>query len=134
MPRNPNKIEYSGRFPEGFEVFASIPDPRDGGKASHRRRGVERQPQRPKQPYARIERLGLRAGITLAQAFYGGKTNEITAIPKLFEILNLKGVVVTIDANPETPLLLVAGRGGSGRFPHAPLSYECACAASTCSR
>jgi hypothetical protein len=23
MPRNPHKIDYSGRFPQGFEVFAS---------------------------------------------------------------------------------------------------------------
>jgi hypothetical protein len=38
------------------------------------------------------------AGITLAQAFVGEKTNEITAIPELLEMLNLKGAVVTIDA------------------------------------
>ena len=37
------------------------------------------------------------AGITLAQAFVGEKTNEITAIPQLLEMLNLKGAVVTID-------------------------------------
>jgi len=34
------------------------------------------------------------AGITLAQAFVGEKTNEITAIPELLEMLNLKGAVV----------------------------------------
>lgn len=38
------------------------------------------------------------AGITLAQVFVGEKTNEITAIPELLEMLNLKGAVVTIDA------------------------------------
>ena len=38
------------------------------------------------------------AGITLAQAFVGEKSNEITAIPELLEMLNLKGAVVTIDA------------------------------------
>ena len=38
------------------------------------------------------------AGITLAQAFVGEKTNEITAIPELLEMLNLKGAIVTIDA------------------------------------
>ena len=27
MPRNPNKIDYSSGFPQGFEVFASIQDP-----------------------------------------------------------------------------------------------------------
>lgn len=35
MPRNPNKIDYSGGFPEGFEVFASIQDPRNGGNTRH---------------------------------------------------------------------------------------------------
>lgn len=38
------------------------------------------------------------SGITLAQAFVGEKTNEITAIPQLLEMLNLKGAIVTIDA------------------------------------
>ena len=38
------------------------------------------------------------SGITLAQAFVGEKTNEITAIPELLEMLNLKGAIVTIDA------------------------------------
>ncbi|MGB0992430.1 MAG: ISAs1 family transposase [Akkermansiaceae bacterium] len=37
-------------------------------------------------------------GITLAQCFVGEKSNEITAIPELLEILNLEGAVVTIDA------------------------------------
>jgi hypothetical protein len=35
MPRNPNKIGYSGGFPQGFEVFASIQDPRNGGNTRH---------------------------------------------------------------------------------------------------
>jgi hypothetical protein len=35
MPRNPNKTDYSGGFPEGFEVFASIRDPRNGGNTRH---------------------------------------------------------------------------------------------------
>jgi predicted transposase YbfD/YdcC len=30
--------------------------------------------------------------------FVGEKTHEITAIPELLEMLNLKGAVVTIDA------------------------------------
>lgn len=38
------------------------------------------------------------SGITLAQAFADEKSNEITAIPKLLKLLNLKDVVVTIDA------------------------------------
>lgn len=35
MPRNPNKIDYSGGFPPGFEVFAFIQDPRNGGHTRH---------------------------------------------------------------------------------------------------
>jgi hypothetical protein len=35
MPRNPDKTDYSQGFPEGFEVFVSINDPRDGGHTLH---------------------------------------------------------------------------------------------------
>ena len=37
-------------------------------------------------------------GMTLAQEFVTEKSNEITAIPKLLEKLDLKGHIVTIDA------------------------------------
>ncbi len=37
-------------------------------------------------------------GITLGQVAADGKSNEITAIPQLIELLDLKGCVVTIDA------------------------------------
>lgn len=37
-------------------------------------------------------------GLTLAQAFVDEKSNEITAIPELLKMLNIKGAVVTIDA------------------------------------
>lgn len=37
-------------------------------------------------------------GITLAQNFVSEKSNEITAIPELLNLLNLKGAVVSIDA------------------------------------
>jgi len=37
-------------------------------------------------------------GIVLGQIAVGDKSNEITAIPKLIEFLDLKGLVVTIDA------------------------------------
>jgi len=37
-------------------------------------------------------------GITLAQVFVDEKSNEITAIPKLLEMLDLEGHIVTIDA------------------------------------
>jgi predicted transposase YbfD/YdcC len=182
MPRNPNKIDYSGGFPEGFEVFSSIQDPRDGGNTRHyfgeilfiafaavlcgvrsyelmeefaelRESWLRKWLKLPNsipcantfsrvfqaiEPTAFAEciaahlaRIGFvmqggqiaidgkalrgsrsgqsthlhavsawacEAGITLAQAFVGEKTNEITAIPELLEMLNLKGAVVTIDA------------------------------------
>jgi predicted transposase YbfD/YdcC len=37
-------------------------------------------------------------GLTLGQVAVGAKSNEITAIPRLIELLDLKGCVVTIDA------------------------------------
>jgi|SRR5262245_20003010 len=37
-------------------------------------------------------------GLTLGQVAVDGKSNEITAIPRLIELLDLKGCVVTIDA------------------------------------
>lgn len=38
------------------------------------------------------------AGLVLAQRAVDGKSNEITAIPELLGMLNLKGAIVTIDA------------------------------------
>jgi predicted transposase YbfD/YdcC len=38
------------------------------------------------------------AGLVLAQRAVDGKSNEITAIPELLEMLNLRGAIVTIDA------------------------------------
>ena len=35
MPRNPDKIDYSGGLPEGFESFAILEDPRTGGNKKH---------------------------------------------------------------------------------------------------
>lgn len=182
MPRNPDKTDYSGGFPAGFETFASIPDPRDGGHTLHhfgeilfiafaallcgirsyelmeefaelREDWLRKWLKLPNgipsyNTFSRVfqaieptvfatciathlAKLGfgmeggqiaidgkaLRgsrsgesshlhavsawacdAGITLAQAFVGEKTNEITAIPELLEMLNLKDAVVTIDA------------------------------------
>ena len=182
MPRNPNKIDYSGGFPQGFEVFASIQDPRNGGNTRHhfgeilfiafaavlcgvrtyelmeefaelREDWLRKWLKLPNgipcyNTFSRVfqaiepgafaaciaEHLGAlgfemqggqiaidgkalrgsrsgeathlhavsawacEAGITLAQAFVGEKSNEITAIPELLEMLNLEGAVVTIDA------------------------------------
>ena len=38
------------------------------------------------------------SGVTLGQEFVQDKSNEITAIPKLLEMLSIKGHIVTIDA------------------------------------
>ena len=38
------------------------------------------------------------AGLALAQQAVDGKSNEITAIPELLDMLNLKGAIVSIDA------------------------------------
>jgi predicted transposase YbfD/YdcC len=38
------------------------------------------------------------AGLVLAQRAVDGKSNEITAIPELLDLLNLKGAIVSIDA------------------------------------
>lgn len=38
------------------------------------------------------------AGLVLAQQAVDGKSNEITAIPELLDLLNLKGAIVSIDA------------------------------------
>lgn len=35
MPRNPNKIDYSKGWPEGFEAFSQLEDPRGSGKTRH---------------------------------------------------------------------------------------------------
>ena len=53
------------------------------------------------------------ASITLAQAFVGDKSNEITAIPELLAMLNLKEAVVTIDAMG-TQRAIAAGIVGKG--------------------
>ena len=35
MPRNPNKIDYSGGLPDGFEAFEILEDPRTGHHKKH---------------------------------------------------------------------------------------------------
>ena len=37
-------------------------------------------------------------GLTLGQKKVDGKSNEIIAIPKLLDLIDIKGTVVTIDA------------------------------------
>ena len=45
-----------------------------------------------------ISAYATEAGLVLAQRAVDGKSNEITAIPELLDMLNLKGAIVSIDA------------------------------------
>jgi predicted transposase YbfD/YdcC len=49
-------------------------------------------------PLHLVSAWATRAQLTLAQVAVDGKSNEITAIPQLLELLDLKGALVTIDA------------------------------------
>jgi len=182
MPRNPNKIDYSGGLPSTYQAFEIIEDPRSGGNTRHHfgevlfmtitgllcgmnnfeeieefclhqidwfkkwislPNGIPRaqtftnifaaispdkfnqcliehlkglNPELQKQVIA-IDGKNLRgsgsltqknthavsawaqeARLTLGQEFVSKKSNEITAIPKLLALLNLKGHLVSIDA------------------------------------
>jgi len=182
MPRNPNKIDYSGGLPPSYQAFRIIEDPRSGGNTRHHfgevlfmtitgllcgmnnfeeieefclhqinwlkkwislPNGIPRaqtftnifavispekfnhcliehlkelNPELHKQVIA-IDGKSLRgsgsliqksahavsawaqeARLTLGQEFVSEKSNEITAIPKLLDLLDLKGHLVTIDA------------------------------------
>jgi predicted transposase YbfD/YdcC len=53
-------------------------------------------------------------GMTLGQVSVDSKSNEITAIPKLLEMLELQGAIVSIDAmgcQKEIAVQIVAGGG-----------------------
>ena len=45
-----------------------------------------------------VSAWGSKTGLVLGQEKVGSKSNEITAIPKLLEILDVKGAIITIDA------------------------------------
>lgn len=49
-------------------------------------------------PLHLVSAWATQAKLTLGQVAVDGKSNEITAIPKLLELLDLKGALVTIDA------------------------------------
>jgi len=51
-----------------------------------------------KSPIHMVSAWSAANGIVLGQIAVGDKSNEITAIPKLIKILDLKGLIVTIDA------------------------------------
>ena len=198
MPRNPNKIDYSGNFPEGFEIFSEISDPRGDGNTCHHfgeivfmaftcivcgvksyelmeefcelrekwfRKWLELPNGTPcyntfsrvmealdpiefsRCILAHLQQVGgviggrqiaidgkalrgsrslginhihavsawaCESGLTLAQAFVSEKSNEITAIPELLGMLNLKGAVITIDAmgtQREIAAKIIDGKG-----------------------
>lgn len=182
MPRNPDKIDYSGGLPSSFDSFEIIEDPRTGGNTRHHfgeilfmcisamicgmngfaeiehfcekqiewlkkwitlPNGIPRaqtfsnifqiiDPDLFKdcliahigtlQPILRDQIIALdgkrlrgshslkgeavhavsawaaESGVTLAQEFVVEKSNEIEAIPRLLELLDLEGQLVTIDA------------------------------------
>jgi len=198
MPRNPDKIDYTGSFPEGFEIFSELSDPRGEGHTRHhfgeiifmaftaivcgvksyelmeefcelREKWFRKWLKLPNglpcyNTFARVmealdpvpfsaciltylqqagavisgeqiaidgkalrgsRSLGINhihavsawaceSGLTLAQAFVSDKSNEITAIPELLQMLNLKGAVITIDAmgtQREIAAQIVDGKG-----------------------
>ena len=49
-------------------------------------------------PVQTVSAYATEAGLVLAQRAVDGKSNEITAIPELLDMLNLKGAIVSIDA------------------------------------
>lgn len=61
-------------------------------------KSVRRSQVKGKKPLHLISAFAVENGITLGQKKVDGKTNEITAIPELLKLLELKGCIVTIDA------------------------------------
>ena len=182
MPRNPNKIDYSGGFPPFFNSFSSLSDPRTGGNTLHHFGSIifmtytciicgvskydlmeefcdaneawfarwidlpngtpcgntfarvfesidpesfahcivthlesiqyQHKPQQiaidgkalrgSKTAESRhihaVSAWACESGITLSQTFVSDKSNEITAIPALLDLLNIEGCVISIDA------------------------------------
>jgi len=65
-------------------------------------------------PLHLVSAWATQANLTLAQVAVDGKSNEITAIPKLLALLDLNGALVTIDAigcQKTIAKKVVAGRG-----------------------
>ena len=56
-----------------------------------------------KQAIQLVSAWGSANTLTLGQVKTDWKSNEITAIPRLLELLELSGCIVTIDGVPETP-------------------------------
>jgi predicted transposase YbfD/YdcC len=64
----------------------------------------------------RVKKTGKKASLRFAQVKVGDKSNEITAIPQLLEVLDIAGCIVTIDAmGCQTAIvqMIVEKEGGS---------------------
>lgn len=61
-------------------------------------KSVRRAHSKNQKPIHIISAFAVENGVTLGQMQVDGKTNEITAIPELLKLLELKGCIVTIDA------------------------------------
>ena len=82
-------LGFMGQFAEGLEGVAAL-----DGKTLRRSygRAEERSPLHPVSAWAEEQRL------VLGQVAVDGKSNGITAVPKLLEMLNLRGKAVTAGA------------------------------------
>ena len=66
-------------------------------------------------------------GLTMAQVATEEKSNEITAIPELMRLIDLKGAIITIDAmGTQTAIAdqIVDGEGGQPRHEASNLRLE----------
>ncbi|MEO5349162.1 MAG: ISAs1 family transposase [Magnetococcus sp. YQC-3] len=80
---------FAGRFSEAYEDVIAI-----DGKAL--RRSFDSASGQ--SPLYMVSAWGCEQRLVLAQTDVDAKSNEITAIPKLLELLSLKGNIVTVDA------------------------------------
>jgi len=78
-----------GRDDEGRPRFVPI-----DGKTLRGSRGAKHRPE----PLHLVSAWATEQGMTLGQVAVDSKSNEITAIPKLLEMLELSGAIVSIDA------------------------------------
>ena len=92
---NPDAIEHC--FLEWVASFSSV-EQREvvaiDGKTLRRSFDASKE----QKPFHLLSAFSTRHGITIGQRKVDGKSNEITAIPKLLDNLTLKNSIVTIDA------------------------------------
>ena len=94
--------EFQNAFVDWIASFAGEDDSDDGeprfipidGKTLRGSHGAKHRTK----PLHLVSAWATKQGMTLGQVAVDTKSNEITAIPKLLEILELKGAIVSIDA------------------------------------